>query len=103
MTWHPVMAESALDPDFPSASTVAGKQILLVRLGEKLYCTSNVCTHAQALLSDGYQEDDCIECPLHGARYHIPTGKLTSGPECADLATYEVQIKDGQVLVQLPD
>jgi nitrite reductase/ring-hydroxylating ferredoxin subunit len=103
MKWHTVMPESALDPEFPCASTVAGQRILLVRLQDKLYCTSDVCTHAEAALSDGYQEDDWIECPLHQARYHIPSGKLVSGPACADLATYEVQVKDGEVLVQLPD
>ena len=46
-------------------------------------------------------EGDTIECPLHQARFHIPTGKALCEPAFGDLKTYPVQQKDGSIYIEV--
>ena len=72
----------------------------LYKLGGKIYATHDTCTHGQASLADGFVEGEEIECPLHQARFHIPTGKALSEPATADLAIFAVKEEAGDVLVE---
>jgi nitrite reductase/ring-hydroxylating ferredoxin subunit len=52
-------------------------------------------------LSDGYLDGDCVECPLHAAIFHVPTGDVRGGPtECA-LKTFPVKLQDDIVMVEI--
>src|SRR5579875_3196162 len=75
----------------------------IYRLGGQLYATHNICSHEHALLSDGYIEGDCIECPLHQARFHIPTGEVRSAPATEPVKTYSIKVQGDQILVDVPD
>ncbi len=41
-------------------------QIAIYNVEGEIYATDNICTHAFALLTDGFLDGDVIECPLHG-------------------------------------
>ena len=71
----------------------------MYRSAGEFFATDNVCTHAYALLSDGYLEDGCIECPLHQARFDIRTGQALCAPATLDLKTYPVKVEGEDVLV----
>ena len=77
-----------------------GNEIALTRLDGTIFAFDDVCPHAYALLSQGYLEGGEIECPLHAARFEIRTGKCLEGPVLIDLATYEVMVEGGAVLVR---
>lgn len=92
---------------------VAEGAVLGVRIGDKdvaiyhlpggEFCaTDNICSHEYALLSDGWLENGCIECPLHAAQFDIRTGKALSAPADLDLAVFEVKIEGDDVLVNIP-
>ena len=81
----------------PFACEVAGKKIALYLLDGAIFATTNICTHAYALLSDGLIEGEAIECPLHNARFDIRTGKALSSPAEDDLETFPARI-DGDVI-----
>jgi 3-phenylpropionate/trans-cinnamate dioxygenase ferredoxin subunit len=84
---------------------VYGEQrIAIYRCGETIYATDNICTHAEADLSDGWLDtDDCtVECPLHGARFDLRTGQALSLPAYLPVAVYPVTIDGNLVLVELP-
>ncbi|HWK45719.1 MAG TPA: non-heme iron oxygenase ferredoxin subunit [Stellaceae bacterium] len=78
-----------------------GKQIALYNVDGSIYATDNVCSHAYALLSDGYLDGDVIECPLHAGRFEVKTGKALGAPVTKDLAAYPVRVEDGAILVDL--
>jgi nitrite reductase/ring-hydroxylating ferredoxin subunit len=95
-----------------AAADVAEGACLGVRIGDKdvaLYhlpggefrATDNVCSHEFALLSDGWLEAGCIECPLHAARFDVRTGKALSAPAETDIAVYAVKVEGGEVLVEV--
>ena len=76
MNWIRIASTDQLTDDDEVIPVAAGdKQLALYRSEGEFYASDNVCTHAYALLSDGYLEDGCIECPLHQARFDIRTGK----------------------------
>src|SRR3974390_3519891 len=51
---------------------VAGEPVCLYKIGGQVFATTDICTHRQASLSEGFVDGDCIECPLHQALFHIP-------------------------------
>jgi nitrite reductase/ring-hydroxylating ferredoxin subunit len=65
------------------------------------YATDNVCTHAFAVLTDGWLEGHVIECPLHAGRFDVRTGQGLSPPVEEDLTTYPVRIDGSNVMVRL--
>jgi nitrite reductase/ring-hydroxylating ferredoxin subunit len=99
--WHDVAELSALDADFPTGVQVAEHQIGLFLEGDQVHALENVCPHAFALLSQGFQEDGFIECPLHAARFEIATGKCMTEIGQRDLKKYPIKIENGRVCVQV--
>ena len=73
--------------------------IAVYKIGEEFLATSNVCTHSYALLSDGFQEHDEIECAVHGGRFDIRTGEATAFPCEQPLKTYPVTVIDEKVTI----
>jgi nitrite reductase/ring-hydroxylating ferredoxin subunit len=61
-----------------------------------------VCTHEFAFLSDGHVDGDCVECPLHQARFHIPTGEARAAPATQPIAIFPVKVDGGSVLIDIP-
>lgn len=77
------------------------------------FAVSNRCRHLFAPLGKGrVGEDGCLECPWHGARYDVRSGKMTRGPQGAfrplagvvkgttgsvALKTYPVELRDGEI------
>ncbi len=78
-----------------------GLSLALYRVGDKWYCTDNVCTHAFALLTDGWFEDHIIECPLHAGQFDVRTGKGCGDPIETDLKTFPVRIEGDDVMIAL--
>jgi nitrite reductase/ring-hydroxylating ferredoxin subunit len=90
-----------LNADEPYAATIENEQIALYLVDGEVYATHNVCTHQFALLSDGFLEDGCIECPLHQGKFDVKTGAALCAPVSTPIRTYKVQIEKGAVMVEL--
>jgi nitrite reductase/ring-hydroxylating ferredoxin subunit len=67
----------------------------------EILATDNICTHAFALLSDGWLDGDCIECPLHAGRFDVRTGKALGPPVDEDIKVYPVRIVGDDIQVKL--
>ncbi|HAI96746.1 MAG: non-heme iron oxygenase ferredoxin subunit [Cycloclasticus sp.] len=84
----------------PVAVTPDGFPALAVYVFEgEYYVTDNLCTHGMAMLTDGYQDGDEVECPFHGGAFSIKTGEPTSFPCQIPVKTYPVTIEDGNVCI----
>jgi nitrite reductase/ring-hydroxylating ferredoxin subunit len=99
MSWIDAGAAEDVTEDMPLPATVEGKSIGVYLLKGNYYALEDVCPHADALLSQGFVEGEEIECPLHGARFHLPTGKCTREPGGRDLACYEARREGDRILV----
>ena len=103
MGWHEVSGAQALGEEEAIGVLVRERPIALVRSGGKLYALHNVCTHQFALLSEGYVEDGCIECPLHQGRFDLETGEPKALPVNRPVPVYPVKTENGKVYVDLDD
>lgn len=100
--WHDVAARDQLDADFPLGVEVNGQKVGVFLLGDQVHALEDVCPHAFALLSQGFQEDGVIECPLHAARFEVATGKCLSEIGQRDIHCYPVRVQAGRVAIQIP-
>lgn len=101
MAWHAVADADAVGEDEALGVKVGEVQIAIVRSGGTLHAVHDVCTHQYALLSDGYVEDGCIECPLHQGRFDLATGQPQCAPVTEPIKVYPLRVEDGKVFVEL--
>jgi nitrite reductase/ring-hydroxylating ferredoxin subunit len=91
---------------------VNGRSIAVFNVEEEYYAMLNYCQHAGGPLCEGElttqvnKEDERLEsdsealvkCPWHGWRFNIDTG-MNVDSEKYGVPTFEVEIKDGKILV----
>ena len=100
--WHRAAMTADLADDEPLAADIGGVPVALFKVGDAYFATGNVCSHAFALLSDGFLDGCEIECPLHNARFDVRTGQALSSPAEAPVPSYPVRGVDGAIEVLLP-
>lgn len=89
-----------IEADTPMQADPEGfPQLAIYRVGEELFVTSNICTHGNALLSEGTQEGLTIECPFHGGQFNIRTGEATGFPCRLPIKTYKTVVSDGWLCI----
>ena|SRR5579883_3486473 len=81
---------------------VRGKRIVICRRGGNFFAIDDRCTHDNGPLGEGQLIDDEIECPRHGARFDIKTGKALCLPAVGGVAIYDVQVRDGELWLAVP-
>jgi anthranilate 1,2-dioxygenase large subunit len=101
MAWQKAASLDALRDGEVLGVELGGKTLALFRIGDDVHATDGICTHALALLAEGFVEGGTIECPLHQAVFDIRTGEVLSGPATEDLEVYRVKIEGADVLVDL--
>jgi len=85
----------AVNPDgFPA--------LAVFQVGAEYFVTDNLCTHGNAMLSEGYQEENTIECPFHGGSFDIRTGEPTAFPCQKPVVIYPVTVDDGYIAIAAP-
>ncbi len=97
--WITVAPLSAVPEGGTLVVEVAGEPVCLYNLGGTIYATHDICTHEEASLAEGFIDGDCIECPLHQALFHIPTGKVRAPPATEDLRLYPVEVEGDDIRV----
>ncbi|MBI3011890.1 MAG: non-heme iron oxygenase ferredoxin subunit [Candidatus Omnitrophica bacterium] len=80
---------------------VNGKRLLICRTAEGFYAIDDTCTHDDGPLADGWLDGTAIECPRHGARFDVTTGKVLCLPAAVPINAYPVKLEGDDVKVQL--
>jgi 3-phenylpropionate/trans-cinnamate dioxygenase ferredoxin subunit len=101
VNWHRVCDETELYPEDVIGFEYDGRSYAVYRTPKGYFATDGMCTHEAQTLEDGTVIGTVIECPLHGGRFDIPSGKALSAPVCEDLSTYPVRVDGGEVFVGL--
>jgi naphthalene 1,2-dioxygenase system ferredoxin subunit len=100
--WCRAADQAEVPEEDPLGVEVEGIPIALYRVDGAFHATSDVCTHGQALLSDGLLVGCTIECPLHNGRFDVRTGKALTSPVEIDLQVYPVRLEGDEIQVLLP-
>ena len=78
-----------------------GEEIVLARWEGEIFALEDRCSHQDFPLSDGDVENGMIECTFHGAKFDLRTGKAMALPAIAPVRSFPVEIRDGEVFVQV--
>ncbi|HET9356677.1 MAG TPA: non-heme iron oxygenase ferredoxin subunit [Nitrososphaeraceae archaeon] len=82
------------------AVEVNDERICLANVNGKYYAIGNVCTHMGGPLAEGKLEDYIVQCPWHGSRFDIRSGKVVRPPAMKPEPTYEVKVESNDVLIK---
>ena len=99
--WRPAGAKWAklevaeLEEGVPMRGKVGIQNLVVVRWGDTIHALHDQCAHAGGPLSGGKIVDGCIECPWHGSRFELATGRRRRGPTVYDQPAYEVRAAEG--------
>jgi len=82
---------------------VEGQRLAVVRIGERVFCIQDRCSHEDFSLAEGEVLADLleIECARHGATFELTTGEPCSLPATKPVAVFDVAVRDGVVEVEL--
>ena len=97
--------------DLCSTTAVAPGNALKVETGDlalavfnvdgAFFVTDDLCTHGPGSLSEGYIEDDVVECNFHNGQFNIKTGAVVSPPCMVPIKTYKTVVENGRVLIEM--
>lgn len=101
--------------DLPTGSVMGVGEYAVGNNGE-YFAVSRRCRHLGADLANGSIDDDgCLVCPRHGAKYDVRTGRMVRGPQgifakvpgldtafraltqVAPLRRADVEVRDGEL------
>ena len=99
MAFERVCAVDEVPTDEALAVEVGDLELAIARDGEEVFAVQNVCSHAEVALSEGEVADGTVECWLHGSCFDLRTGKPTHLPATEPVATFAVEVRDGDVYV----
>ena len=68
-----------------------------------VHALGDVCTHGDISLSEGFVEDDTLECWAHGSKFELTTGKPRTLPAYEPVPVYKVTVQDGDVYIDPSD
>lgn len=90
------------DGDVKAVEVDGLPKLAVYRLEDTFYVTDDKCTHGEASLSEGWLEDNCIECPIHAGQFDIRTGEAVCFPVTVAIRTYKTWLEEGRIKID-PD
>ena len=93
------IAMSEIPPGTVRVVEVEGQRIAVCNVDGEYFAVDDVCTHDGGPLGDGRLCDSQIECPRHGARFDVRTGRAVVLPAVVPIRTYAVEVAGGDVRV----
>jgi nitrite reductase/ring-hydroxylating ferredoxin subunit len=67
----------------------------------EFFVTDDACTHGPGSLSEGYIEDDIVECNFHNGQFNIKTGEVVAPPCMIPIKTYKTAVKNEKVFIEI--
>jgi 3-phenylpropionate/trans-cinnamate dioxygenase ferredoxin subunit len=100
MTAQKVASLDELTPDTAKRVVLDGTPIAVVLDSSgAVHAIGDTCTHGDISLSEGFVEDDTLECWAHGSKFSLLTGKPLSLPAYEPVPVFAVEIIDGDVYI----
>jgi 3-phenylpropionate/trans-cinnamate dioxygenase ferredoxin subunit len=88
-------------PGTISVHDAGGVRIALCNVNGRFYAIDDVCTHDGASLDQGTLDGELVECPRHGAKFDVTSGRAVVLPAIRPVKTYAVQIEGDDVKVDV--
>ena len=95
-----VFALDELEPGTAKKVVLEGIAIAVVRdSAGSVHALGDTCTHGDISLSEGFVEDETLECWAHGSAFGLSDGKPRNLPAYEPVPVFAVEIIDGDIYV----
>ena len=75
--------------------------VVLANVDGDFYALEDRCSHQDYPLSAGELEGDELECPFHGARFDVCSGRALQLPAITPVRSFQVDVRDGDIHIRL--
>jgi len=101
--FHKVTNLTDLPEGHAKVFQVGGKRLAVCHVESGCYAIDDICTHDGGPLGEGELVGNEIECPRHGARFDVKTGKAMCLPAVLPVRDYKVEIRNGdEIWIAVP-
>jgi len=102
MTATRVCSMSDMSPATAKKVVIDGTPVAVVMdSAGAVHALGDTCTHGEISLSEGFVEEDAIECWAHGSKFDLATGKPRNFPAYEPVPVYRVTVEGGDIFVDL--
>jgi 3-phenylpropionate/trans-cinnamate dioxygenase ferredoxin subunit len=98
-----VARRTDIPPGGKALAEVDGRPIALFNVDGCFYAIDDVCTHDGGPLAEGQLSGAEIQCPRHGARFDVRTGKALCFPAFEPVTCHRVEVRGDDIYVALGD
>lgn len=95
--WVTVARDGEVEQGRVKVAEVLDRRIAVCNVDGTVYAIDDVCTHDGGALDQGELFGEQIECPRHGARFDVKTGRALALPAVFPVKTYQVRQQGGEV------
>ena len=99
--WQTVAGVTDIPPHRCGVFHVGDHEVAVCNVEGEFYAIDNLCTHDGGALDQGELEGGEIECPRHGARFDVRTGRATQLPAFEPVETHPVRVEGEHIQVAL--
>ncbi len=98
--WVTVSTVGEIAPGGVKVVRLDDQPLAVFHLDDGYHVIDDMCTHDGGELASGTVRGHEIECPRHGARFDIRTGRALCMPAVAPVSHYPVRIEGDQIQVE---
>jgi 3-phenylpropionate/trans-cinnamate dioxygenase ferredoxin subunit len=103
MTDHTVCTATELPEGAMRLVEIDGIEIGVFNSSGELFAIEDRCSHDDGPLAEGeFDPSTCtVECPRHGSRFDLRTGRPKTLPAFAPVETFQVRLEDGEIKLEV--
>jgi 3-phenylpropionate/trans-cinnamate dioxygenase ferredoxin subunit len=102
-TFVKAATRAELPPGGKKLVEIDGRAIAVFNIDGVLYAIDDICTHDGGPLADGELIGCEIECPRHGARFDVRTGRPLCMPAIEPVSVHSVELRGDDIFVAADD
>jgi 3-phenylpropionate/trans-cinnamate dioxygenase ferredoxin subunit len=101
VSWVTIATPEQIPPGQVRVFQLGEERIAVCNVDGEFYTIDDECTHDHGPLDQGFLDGRQIECPRHGARFDVTTGKVVALPAVRPVRTYPTRVSNGSVEVEI--
>lgn len=78
-----------------------GQRLALSNVEGSYFAIEDLCTHDGGPLGEGELLGQLLECPRHGARFDVKTGRPVTLPAIVPVKTFPVKVTGEEIWVEI--
>lgn len=94
-----VASVTELKPNQMKLLVIDSRRVVLARTENNHVAFDDRCTHRGGSLAGGSMMCGTVQCPWHGSQFRVTDGSIIAGPAKEKIKTYNLEERDGKVML----